>query len=231
MTAYVCQTQMGHATAEAVVRAGLPLVPFTLTGYSAGVAVSNIGVSGIPVERVGKERRQEVIEQVKLKYPSLLVIDYTTPSCVNGGWPGNIHVSTHASLLYTQHCKLGPARLDCRSQRQHIHTSVPICAAAHADNAAFYAANGIPFIMGTTGGDRERVLADARAAGVYAVVAPQMGKQVVAFQVGCRKAQLSMIMLCMCQFQFNSFCHCHIMCQHNMEAGHRQYLQDDRPVH
>lgn len=34
---------MGHSAAEAVVRAGLTLVPFTLTGYSAGVAVSNIG--------------------------------------------------------------------------------------------------------------------------------------------------------------------------------------------
>jgi 4-hydroxy-tetrahydrodipicolinate reductase len=34
---------MGHSAAEAVVKAGLTLVPFTLTGYSAGVAVSNIG--------------------------------------------------------------------------------------------------------------------------------------------------------------------------------------------
>jgi len=32
--------------------------------------------------------------------------------------------------------------------------------------------------MGTTGGDRDRVAAAAEAAGVYAVVAPQMGKQV-----------------------------------------------------
>jgi flagellar basal body P-ring protein FlgI len=36
---------MGHSAAEAVVKAGLTLVPFTLTGYSAGVAVSNIGES------------------------------------------------------------------------------------------------------------------------------------------------------------------------------------------
>ena len=36
--------------------------------------------------------------------------------------------------------------------------------------------------MGTTGGDRAAVAAAAEAAGVYAVVAPQMGKQVVAFQ-------------------------------------------------
>lgn len=32
--------------------------------------------------------------------------------------------------------------------------------------------------MGTTGGDREQLLADVQAAGTYAVIAPNMGKQV-----------------------------------------------------
>jgi hypothetical protein len=32
--------------------------------------------------------------------------------------------------------------------------------------------------MGTTGGDPQKVAAAAEAAGVYAVVSPQMGKQV-----------------------------------------------------
>ena len=36
--------------------------------------------------------------------------------------------------------------------------------------------------MGTTGGDRDLVMRDAEASGVYAVVAPNMGKQIVAFQ-------------------------------------------------
>jgi 4-hydroxy-tetrahydrodipicolinate reductase len=76
---------MGHSAAEAVVRAGLQLVPFTLTGFSAGVAVSNIGISGIPVELVGKERRQEAMDVVKERYPGLVVVDYTMPNCVNGG--------------------------------------------------------------------------------------------------------------------------------------------------
>ena len=31
--------------------------------------------------------------------------------------------------------------------------------------------------MGTTGGDREKLLADVQAAGIRAVIAPQMGKQ------------------------------------------------------
>ncbi len=46
-----------------------------------------------------------------------------------------------------------------------------------ADNAAFYISNGVPFVMGTTGGDREKLLADVQAAGIRAVIAPQMGKQ------------------------------------------------------
>jgi 4-hydroxy-tetrahydrodipicolinate reductase len=83
--------QMGHAAAEAVVAAGLTLVPYTLTGYSAGVAVSNVGIKGVPVELVGKDRRQEVMRQIMDKHPNLIVVDYTTPYCVNGrsGWQHN----------------------------------------------------------------------------------------------------------------------------------------------
>lgn len=50
------------------------------------------------------------------------------------------------------------------------------------DMAALYVKHRTPFVMGTTGGDREKLLRDTEAAGVYAVIAPQMGKQVVAFQ-------------------------------------------------
>ena len=50
------------------------------------------------------------------------------------------------------------------------------------DNGKFYCEHGVPFVMGTTGGDREKLLEDTRASGVFAVIAPQMGKQVVAFQ-------------------------------------------------
>lgn len=50
-----------------------------------------------------------------------------------------------------------------------------------ADNAVFYGANKVPFVMGTTGGDREKLLADTEASGTYAVIAPQMGKQVTPF--------------------------------------------------
>lgn len=45
-------------------------------------------------------------------------------------------------------------------------------------NAKFYCSRGLPFVMGTTGGDREMLVEDVLKAGVYAVIAPQMGKQV-----------------------------------------------------
>ena len=54
----------------------------------------------------------------------------------------------------------------------------PHCHFVAAENARFYAENQQPFVMGTTGGDREKLIEDVKAAGVYAVVAPNMGKQV-----------------------------------------------------
>ena len=74
---------MGHATAEAVVRAGLQLVPFSFTGSSEAVAVGNVGVEGIPVELVAPEERQEAMQQVKEKYKDLVIIDFTLPQAVN----------------------------------------------------------------------------------------------------------------------------------------------------
>eukprot|EP00899_Mesostigma_viride_P024536 jgi/Mesvir1/5267/Mv15380-RA.1 len=49
-------------------------------------------------------------------------------------------------------------------------------------NAEFYVKHGLPFVMGTTGGDREKLMATVKNAGTYAVIAPNMGKQIVAFQ-------------------------------------------------
>lgn len=49
------------------------------------------------------------------------------------------------------------------------------------DNAELYCKVGVPFVMGTTGGDRERLYKTVKDSNVYAVISPQMGKQVVAF--------------------------------------------------
>ena len=56
---------MGHATAEAVVRAGLTLVPYSLTGLSEAVAVGNVGIHGIPVELVGPPERQAALDRIR----------------------------------------------------------------------------------------------------------------------------------------------------------------------
>ena len=49
-------------------------------------------------------------------------------------------------------------------------------------NALFYAKSNIPFVMGTTGGDREKLMDDMESAKHFAVIAPNMGKQIVAMQ-------------------------------------------------
>lgn len=53
--------------------------------------------------------------------------------------------------------------------------------AAVNDNAELYSKVGVPFVMGTTGGDREKLYKTVADSKVYAVISPQMGKQVVAF--------------------------------------------------
>jgi len=49
-------------------------------------------------------------------------------------------------------------------------------------NAEFYIQNNIPFVMGTTGGDRTKLLKDVADAKLYSVIAANMGKQIVALQ-------------------------------------------------
>ncbi len=49
-------------------------------------------------------------------------------------------------------------------------------------NALFYTQNQIPFVMGTTGGDREQLEQVVKKASTPAVIAPNMAKQIVGFQ-------------------------------------------------
>ncbi|GJQ14089.1 hypothetical protein GpartN1_g5880.t1 [Galdieria partita] len=49
-------------------------------------------------------------------------------------------------------------------------------------NALFYQKYQIPFVMGTTGGDREQLVQSTLQSNIYAVIAPNMGKQIVALQ-------------------------------------------------
>ncbi len=49
-------------------------------------------------------------------------------------------------------------------------------------NADFYCRHGLPFVMGTTGGDRKALEQRVRDSGISAVVAPNMAMPIVAFQ-------------------------------------------------
>lgn len=49
-------------------------------------------------------------------------------------------------------------------------------------NTEFYCRHGLPFVMGTTGGNRQQLEDTIRSSGIAAVVAPNMAKQIVGFQ-------------------------------------------------
>ena len=49
-------------------------------------------------------------------------------------------------------------------------------------NAEFYCLHGLPFVMGTTGGDRKKLEETVLSSAVAAVIAPNMAKQIVGFQ-------------------------------------------------
>lgn len=50
------------------------------------------------------------------------------------------------------------------------------------DNAVFYAEHRLPFVMGTTGGDRDKLSESVTQSTISAVIAPNMAKQIVGFQ-------------------------------------------------
>lgn len=50
------------------------------------------------------------------------------------------------------------------------------------ENAEFYCTHNIPFVMGTTGGDRKRLWETVESSSLSAVIAPNMAKQIVGFQ-------------------------------------------------
>lgn len=49
-------------------------------------------------------------------------------------------------------------------------------------NAEFYCRHQLPFVMGTTGGDRDQLIATVEKSANAAVIAPNMAKQIVGFQ-------------------------------------------------
>ncbi len=123
--------KMGHSTAEAVVDAGLNLVPLTFT---ADPSPGSIDVRGQNVALEGLECMEASLARVQEEAGGdLMVVDYTLPQAVN-------------------------------------------------PNAELYAKLGIPFVMGTTGGDRAALARTLEDSALYAVISPNMGKQIVALQ-------------------------------------------------
>jgi len=49
-------------------------------------------------------------------------------------------------------------------------------------NAKFYCKNNLPFVMGTTGGKRKELEKEVLKSSIPAIIAPNMGKQIVGFQ-------------------------------------------------
>lgn len=128
------------------------------------------------------------------------------------GLPGNMsakaaeHILQDSSLKLIPYALTGPeieatetqigseaVRLIKPDERQEMIESIKrsegmvICVdythpSAVNDNAAFYCENGLPFVMGTTGGDRTRLMETVQKSDTAAVIAPNMAKQIVAFQ-------------------------------------------------
>ncbi|RLB83649.1 MAG: dihydrodipicolinate reductase [Deltaproteobacteria bacterium] len=128
------------------------------------------------------------------------------------GLPGNMstkaaeHILQDSSLKLISYALTGPkteatetqigseaVRLIKPNERQQMIESIKkaegmiICVdythpSAVNDNAAFYCENGLPFVMGTTGGDRTLLVKMVQESGIAAVIAPNMAKQIVAFQ-------------------------------------------------
>ncbi|MBW2438041.1 MAG: dihydrodipicolinate reductase [Desulfobacterales bacterium] len=79
--------------------------------------------------------------------------------------------------------KIGPGEIEAIIQAQGPFISVDYThPSAVNDNAAFYCQHQLPFVMGTTGGDRERLEKTVQSSAIAAVIAPNMAKQIVGFQ-------------------------------------------------
>ncbi len=128
------------------------------------------------------------------------------------GLPGNMsakaaeHILQDSSLKLIPYALTGPeieatetqigseaVRLIRPDERQEMIESIKrsegmvICVdythqSAVNDNAAFYCENALPFVMGTTGGDRTLLMETVQKSDTAAVIAPNMAKQIVAFQ-------------------------------------------------
>ncbi len=98
----------------------------------------------------------------------------------------------HAAPLVTgavnvETCLMKPYKRDemiktVKTQYSNIYTIDFTHPSSVNSNARFYINNKLPFVMGTTGGDREKLKDDINKGTIPAVIAPNMAKQIVGFQ-------------------------------------------------
>jgi 4-hydroxy-tetrahydrodipicolinate reductase len=82
---------------------------------------------------------------------------------------------------------VGPDQKDAAVPAIRQVAETPICLdythpSAVNENASFYCRHGLPFVMGTTGGDRTSLEETVQSSATAAVIAPNMAKQIVGFQ-------------------------------------------------
>jgi 4-hydroxy-tetrahydrodipicolinate reductase len=163
---------MGREIAAACLRrSGVSLAPFALTGDNQPDSMEvDDGSGGSPqtVKLYPPCARDELAAAVKEAYPtpgSLVCVDFTHPSAVNTN-----------SDWYVKHELPFGAYAPDPSPRPFAHAlafrlslrermCVPCCT-----------------VMGTTGGDRDALMSSVQASSTYAVIAPNMAKQIVALQ-------------------------------------------------
>lgn len=159
---------MGRAVLEAAISAGLHPVPLALGGPEDNGKIVDVG--GKEIEIHGMSQREDILSSVLNEYPNLIVVDYTVPAAVNGK-----HTLIYGIMQ----------RFNLVSKMLLLHrleSKVLACALFvlwYTENAALYCKVGVPFVLGTTGGDRELLYKTVADSNVYAVISPQMGKQVL----------------------------------------------------
>lgn len=94
---------------------------------------------------------------------------------------GHCHIDTTAFELIQP--AEAPTRIESIKNQEGPFISVDFThpKAVNA-NAQFYCRHQLPFVMGTTGGDREHLFQSVENAAIAAVIAPNMAKQIVGLQ-------------------------------------------------
>ncbi|CAK0865883.1 unnamed protein product, partial [Prorocentrum cordatum] len=92
-----------------------------------------------------------------------------------------------ASASWLQVAPGAPGRGGPRGTRGCLRRGAAGAVRAVMANAELFASTGCPFVMGTTGGDQEALQKLVGDAGVYALIASNMCKQIVALQAGVER--------------------------------------------